>query len=52
MKEGDEVQQGEDYGFIKFGSRVDLFLTLSTTMNVQVGDVVKGGVSVLGRLGQ
>lgn len=52
MKEGDEVQQGEEYGFIKFGSRVDLFLPLGTTMNVQVGDVVKGGVTVLGRLGQ
>src|SRR5690554_1166222 len=52
IKEGDQVQQGNEYGFIKFGSRVDLFLPLDTTMEVQVGDVVKGGVTVLGRLGQ
>lgn len=50
IKEGDTVQQGEEYGFIKFGSRVDLFLPLDTRMNVQVGDVVKGGVTILGRL--
>lgn len=50
IKEGDTVQQGEEYGFIKFGSRVDLYLPLDTQMNVQVGDVVKGGVTILGRL--
>lgn len=51
IKEGDEARQGEEYGFIKFGSRVDLFLPLDTTMNVKVGDVVKGGVTVIGHLG-
>lgn len=50
VKEGDEVLQGDEYGFIKFGSRVDLFLPLDTEMQVSVGDTVKGGITVLGRL--
>lgn len=50
IKEGDEVQQGEEFGFIKFGSRVDLFLPLDTKIDVKVGDTVKGGVTILGHL--
>lgn len=46
-KEGDEVLQGTDAGFIKFGSRVDLFLPLGTKLNVALGDKVKGGVQVI-----
>ena len=46
-KEGDEVIQGSDAGFIKFGSRVDLFLPLNTNVKVNIGDAVKGGVQVL-----
>ena len=42
--EGEEVVQGTDAGFIKFGSRVDLYLPIGTKINVQLGDVVKGGV--------
>lgn len=41
--EGEEVVQGTDAGFIKFGSRVDLYLPIGTKINVQLGDVVKGG---------
>ena len=48
--EGDQVRQGEEYGFIKFGSRVDLFLPLDTQIKVKVGDRVKGGVTTLGKL--
>jgi phosphatidylserine decarboxylase len=44
-QEGTQVVQGEDAGFIKFGSRVDLFLPLNTQLNVKVNDVVKGGDS-------
>lgn len=47
LKEGDEVKQGEQFGFIKFGSRVDLFLPLGTKIKVQLGDVVKGGITVI-----
>ena len=42
-KVGDQVAQGADAGFIKFGSRVDLFLPLGTKINVEKDQVVKGG---------
>lgn len=48
VKEGDEVKQGDQFGFIKFGSRVDVFLPLGTKINVKIGDTVQGGISVLG----
>ena len=50
VKEGDVVEQGSQFGFIKFGSRVDLFLPLGTKINVGIGDVVKGGRTVLAEL--
>jgi phosphatidylserine decarboxylase len=46
-QEGTEVVQGSDSGFIKFGSRVDVFLPLGTKVNVGINDKVKGGVSVI-----
>jgi phosphatidylserine decarboxylase len=46
-KEGDKVVQGTDAGFIKFGSRVDLFLPLGTKLKVSLGDKVKGGTQVI-----
>ncbi|MDA9976557.1 phosphatidylserine decarboxylase family protein [Polaribacter sp.] len=46
-KKGDEIVQGTDAGFIKFGSRVDLFLPLDTKITVKLGDVVKGGTQVI-----
>ena len=46
-KEGEEVVQGTDAGFIKFGSRVDVYLPLGTKVNVKIGDKVKGGVQVI-----
>lgn len=50
VKEGDLVQQGSQFGFIKFGSRVDIFLPLGTKINVNLGEVVKGGRTVLAEL--
>ncbi len=47
---GDSVARGERIGLIKFGSRVDIFFDTSATLNVVVGDHVKGGASVLGFL--
>ncbi len=44
---GQEVKQGVEYGFIKFGSRVDILLPIGTQVNVQLNQVVKGGVTVL-----
>jgi len=44
---GQKVNQCEEYGFIKFGSRVDILLPVGTTINVGLNEVVKGGVTVL-----
>jgi phosphatidylserine decarboxylase len=49
-KEEDKVVQGSDAGFIKFGSRVDLYLPLGTKVNVKLGDKVKGGVQVVAEI--
>lgn len=49
VKEGDTVQQGEEFGFIKFGSRVDLFLPIGTKVDVNIGDKVVGGKTVIAR---
>ena len=46
-KENEIVKQGSECGFIKFGSRVDIFLPIGTTLNVKLNDVVTGGESVL-----
>jgi phosphatidylserine decarboxylase len=46
-KEGQTVTQGTDAGFIKFGSRVDVFLPLETSVLVNEGQVVKGGVTLI-----
>jgi len=48
-KEGDMAVQGEDSGFIKFGSRVDVFLPLGTPIKVKLNQKVKGAVSVIAR---
>lgn len=48
-KEGDKVVQGTDAGFIKFGSRVDLYLPLGTELTVKLGDKVKGGTQVVAK---
>lgn len=49
-KEGEKVEQGEQFGFIKFGSRVDVFLPLGTEIKVNLGETVKGGITVLAEL--
>lgn len=46
-EEGMDVVQGEDAGFIKFGSRVDVFLPVGTKVNVSLGQKVKGNVTIL-----
>jgi len=50
-KEGEQVIQGTDAGFIKFGSRVDLFLPLGTKLNVTLNQVVKGGETIVAKNG-
>jgi len=46
---GKDVIQGTDAGFIKFGSRVDLYLPLGTALTVKLGDTVKGGTQVVAK---
>ena len=50
LEEGDEVEQGKDMGFIKFGSRVDLYLPLDADVQVRLGQKVKGNKTVLAKV--
>lgn len=47
---GDKVETGGEYGFIKFGSRIDVFLPIGTKIDVKIGDVVKAKLTKLGEL--
>ncbi len=50
IREGDQLEQGQEYGFIRFGSRLDVFLPLTTKINVKPGDVTRAGITVLAEL--
>jgi len=43
VQQGDKVEAGDRYGVMKFGSRIDMFLPLSATIHIKVGDKVVGG---------
>ncbi len=47
IKEGQPLQQGDEFGFIKFGSRVDIFLPLNAKVAVNIGDITKGGKTII-----
>lgn len=47
VEEGETVIQGEELGFIKFGSRVDLFIPLNAEIKVKLNQIVKGGQTVI-----
>jgi phosphatidylserine decarboxylase len=49
-EKGDKVTAGERFGMIRFGSRVDLYLPLSTRVTVNMGEKVRAGETVLGYL--
>ena len=49
---GDPVDQTTELGFIRFGSRVDLYLPLGTKLNVKLRDKVKGSQTIIGTLNQ
>lgn len=46
-KPGDNIEQGAEYGFIRFGSRVDVFLPLDAKVTVKYGDIPVGGKTVI-----
>lgn len=48
--ENDMIRQGAEMGFIKFGSRVDVFLPLGSKVNVELGQKTTGGITVLAEL--
>lgn len=50
VKEGQPLEQGDEFGFIKFGSRVDIFLPLNAKITVAVGDVTRGGKTIIAEL--
>lgn len=47
VREGQTLQQGEEFGFIKFGSRVDIFLPVTAKITVNIGDITRGGKTVI-----
>ncbi|AHM60983.1 phosphatidylserine decarboxylase [Flammeovirgaceae bacterium 311] len=50
VQEGQPIEQGGEFGFIKFGSRVDILLPLDAEVKVAVGDKTKGGRSIIAEL--
>jgi len=50
VQPGERIARGERYGFIRFGSRVDVYLPLEARLEVSLGDSVKGAADVIARL--
>jgi phosphatidylserine decarboxylase len=50
VKEGVTLEQGQEFGFIKFGSRVDIFLPINAKVTVKIGDITKGGRTIIAEL--
>ncbi len=48
--EGDTAKAGHEFGFIKFGSRMDIFVPLDTEITCKIGDKTKGGIDVIAKL--
>jgi phosphatidylserine decarboxylase len=50
VREGDVLEAGQRFGVMKFGSRMDVFVPVSSTITAKVGDRVVGAVSVIAEL--
>lgn len=50
VQPGSSIARGERYGFIRFGSRVDVYLPLDAQFEISLGDKVKGATDVIARL--
>ena len=50
VEENQTVETGSEFGFIKFGSRIDVFLPIGTPLNVKIGDKVQGKLTKIGTL--
>ncbi len=51
IKEGEQIDQGEEYGFIKYGSRIDLLMPTSCKVKIQLAEKVKAGKTVIAEIG-
>jgi phosphatidylserine decarboxylase len=51
-KAGDNLERGQKFGLIKFGSRTDILMPANVEIAVKVGDRVKGGETIIGRLSE
>jgi phosphatidylserine decarboxylase len=49
VEEGQQLKAGDEFGFIKFGSRIDLLLPIGTELDIKIGDIVKGKLTTIGR---
>ncbi|MBT1712243.1 phosphatidylserine decarboxylase family protein [Fulvivirgaceae bacterium PWU5] len=47
---GQHLEQGQEFGFIKFGSRVDIYLPLDAKVKVKIGDITKGGRTIIAEM--
>jgi len=50
VKEGDILEQGQEFGFIRFGSRMDVFVPEHAEIKIEIGQVVKGGTTILAKI--
>lgn len=50
VKDGQAIGQNEEFGFIRFGSRVDIYFPVGTQIDVKIGQKVEGGMTVLAKL--
>lgn len=50
VKEGQPIAQNEEFGFIRFGSRVDIYFPVGTQVDVKIGQIVQGGITVLAKI--
>ena len=51
VKDGNTIEQNAEFGIIKFGSRVDVLIPIGTKIDVSIGDAVKGGQTILAKIG-
>jgi phosphatidylserine decarboxylase len=50
VKEGQTIAQNEEFGFIRFGSRVDIYFPVGTKIDVKIGGKVQGGITILAKM--
>jgi phosphatidylserine decarboxylase len=50
VKGGETIEQNAEFGFIRFGSRVDVFFPVGTKIEVKIGEAVKGGQTILAKI--